>query len=325
MRNIFVCVLNQDEGWAKAFLRTVALNHPGFSVTLKFSCGECGQAYDVCLDPNGAGVPGCVCAFVPVCGSKAGAAALLAEAKAFAVTRATETAKVPDSARGDFSFLLRAGEPDGSRVVCVSARAGGAGTSCAAIGIGREFARYRDVRACYLCLTDLEYAGLLPESCASAMPPEALLYRCLRLASRQQGRQNAADETKSAVKSLLQAALIPDEYGLLRLGVDTNLNTLSALTAPEIAGFLALMDSAIGPAYFVLDFGTRLRLLDEFCEICAVKTFEIAREGDSAIPDCPEDIRRSGDRIDVALANAFGLKIKELCDAVLPTQAGISR
>jgi hypothetical protein len=321
MKNISLCILNHDAGWAKAFLRTVSLDHPGFAVTFKTACGECTHEYDACLNLTGKDAVTCPCVCVPSCGKYGGATALLASANAFAVTRAM----APSAPQGNFPFLLQSGEVDGSRVICVHARAGGVGASCVSIGIGRELSRYRDAKAVYLCLTDWESPALLPVSCAAAMPSETLLFRSLRLRDRE-GKPEGSDAT-AALAVLVRAAVLPDEYGLLRLGVDQGLNALSALTAREALGLIGLIDKAVGPAYFVLDFGTRGRLLDDVCEICEPIIFEVmregrteeasAREGCLLFPECPEDIRRLGERMDVALANAFGLKIKELCDTVL--------
>ncbi|MDR0876282.1 MAG: hypothetical protein LBN12_08750 [Clostridiales Family XIII bacterium] len=321
MKNISLCILNHDAGWAKAFLRAASLDHPGFSVTFRIGCCECTQEYDACLNLTGKDAVTCPCVSVPPCGKHGGATALLAAANAFAVLRNRGQAMTA----GAFPVFLEAGKMDEARMVCVHARAGGMGASCVSIGIGREMARYRDVKSIYLCLTDRESPALLPESCAAAMPAEALLFRSLRLQNRD-GKLGDPDDT-SALSALIRAAVLPDEYGLLRLGVDQGLNALSSLTAQEALGLIGLMNKAVGPACFVLDFGTRGRLLDGFCEICDPIIFEVMREGRSEevfatedcllFPECPEDIRRLGDRTDVALANAFGLKIKEICDTVL--------
>jgi hypothetical protein len=303
MRNISLCILNQEEGWNQAFLRAAALDHPGFSVTFKLGCGEdCARNYDACLPITGTEPAPCPCTFVSASGRYAGVTALLAEAKIFAASRLLGTAAVS----GDFAMLSALGEPDGARIVCVHARAGGAGASCAAIGIGRELARYRDAKAVYLCLTDLESAALLPAVCEAAMPAETLLYRCRRLAGR--------GEDTAALETLIRAAALPDEYGLLRFGAGRGVNAFSALTAPELAGLIVLLERAVGPAFFVLDFGTRQRLLEDFCEICEAACVEASR---AVFPECPEDIRTVEGRIGVSLTNAFGSQIKKWCDSLL--------
>ena len=300
-----LCVLYNDAGWAKAFLRTVSLDHPGYTVTFKTCCSEkCEGNFDVCIDLNSTGDHACRRALVPACGRKAGVTALLTEVKRFIASGSA----VESRTGGDFPVFLGTGEVDGNKVACVHSLTGGVGTSCASIGIGRELSRYREVKTVYLCLTDIESVALLPESCSSAMTAEELLYRCLRTATK--------DEGNNSLEPLIRAALIADEYGLFRLGVNPDLNALSALTAYELAGLLALIDRTIEHAFFVLDFGTRRRLLNEFCEICDAKTIEIVKEGSSAIPECPEDVRRNGEKIDIALTNAFGLRIKELCDSL---------
>ena len=305
MKNILLCILYHDAGWAKAFLRTVSLDHPGYTVTFKTCCSEnCEGNYDVCIDLNSTGNPACRRSLVPACGRKAGVTALLTEAKRFIVSGSCGDIRTS----GDFSVFLGEREVDGSRVACIHSLSGGVGTSCASIGIGRELSRYREAKTVYLCLTDIESDALLPESCSSAMTSEELLYRCLRTAAKNEG--------DNSLEPLIQSAFIMDEYGLFRLGANSALNALSALTAYELAGFLALIERAIGSVFFVLDFGTRLRLFNEFCEICDAKTIEIVKGGPSAIPECPEDVRHNGGKIDIALTNAFGLKIKELCDSL---------
>lgn len=284
-------------------MRAISLDHPGYSVVFKTCCDEnCEQKYDVCLNMDKDCNMDCSISLVPVCGKQSGVTALLAEVKKFIAS----VSAGENHSSGDFPVFLENGEIDETRVVCVGSRSGGAGTSCVSIGIGREMSRYRELMTVYICLTEIESTALLPESCSAAMKGGELLYRSLRVAGKTDGH--------AGFDSLIRAAFIPDEYGLLRLGVDADINALSALTPYEFSGLLSLIDSVIGPVFFVVDFGTRMRMLKEFLEICDAKTIEVERYGSGAFPECPEDVRHTSDKIDIALANTFGLKIKELCD-----------
>jgi hypothetical protein len=263
--------------------------------------------------------------------------------------------------RGGAGF---AGAPDGEKTICLYALAGGVGTSCAAIGIGRELARYREKRVLYISLEDREQAALCP-ACSpgvksgsvpgagagigtgSGMSTEEVLYRLMRC------RKDGADP--ETVARLLRESVRPDEYGLFRLRGNIGLNSLAALGIQDVLDLLCAFEDALTVDFLILDFGTRLHALGEFADICEPIVLEVRPESrgaafdqpatpaahgketaggppfsadslyaDSASqsyvfanPVCPEDIRETDGRVEVSLANAFGLAVKSVCDQLL--------
>ena len=345
MNNISLCIVDMDAHYRRAFLGAVALGHPGYTVAARDACGEdCAMDADVCiLSPEDAGAARGFCsrAFAPACGRLAGAEAILSEAKAFAfdrravpcgASRAAGGSGQPGGAAGQASSL--AAFPAGA-LICVYGCAGGQGTSCAAIGIGREISRYRGASAIYLSLEDVEDPGLFPPG-AHAMRAEEALYRYMRAVD-----TGAAPDT---FEKLFRSAAARDEYGLYRLAADEGAGSLASLAPAELYLFLGRVSAALGLTHAVLDFGTRLHGLSAFASVAdegeAVFVEALPEAGDggrkrrpalegaggactgqqmlaAAFPPCPEDIRGQDGHTDVGLANAFGLAVKEACDRIM--------
>lgn len=326
-----VCIMDRDMDFVKAFARVVAIDHAGCSLTVREACGaDCPKGFDACLCFCGTvpeAVSRCECACLPRCGKYAGVSAILAEARAFALDRRL-------SGRPHTGFALggAAGAcvPNENALICVYACAGGIGTSCAAVGIGRELARYRSENVIYVSLEDAEDAALFPDA-VCAMPAEEVLYRYLRLAG--EGAPEAA------YGQLFHAAAGRDEYGLYRLAPDEGVGGFAGLAPCELHTFLFRLVAALGLTRIVLDFGTRLRFLAEFVSeladtgealvieaLCEIKSGRKRRpvfsgEMETAVfpavfPICEDDVRGLEGRTDVGLANAFGLTVKEVCDRI---------
>ena len=327
--------------------------------------GRCGEDVDVCIgfgaeaaDPRDQ-AGRCGKAMVPKGGRYAGVGAILREARAFVLDRIMAAGRqgsmggwdshggrdsiggwdIPGGAEWAGAAAFGAGA-----LVCVYGRAGGLGTSSAAIGIGREFARYRGEKALYLSMEDSEDAGLFPDG-LSAMRSEEALYRYIRVLK--------DGATPEAFAQVFSAAAARDEYGLYRIAPDDGLNRLAGLEPSGLYGFLRHIGAALGLSRIVLDFGTRLHLLSAFAanlapeEACFVEALAAGADGTGdageavagagvvetgagrelfgdgglsfsrAFPYCEEDIRQVDGRVDVGLANAFGLAVKEVCDKIM--------
>jgi len=345
MNNYAVCILDTDIHYVKAFIKVVAVDHAGFSVGTRSACGEgCADGFDACIGfgskGGAAGEAGggagrearaaCAKAFEPACGKYAGAAAILGEARKFILDRAAplwNTGRQGERGSG----LEAAGAFGPEALLCVHAFSGGVGTSCAAIGIGRELTRYRGEKVSYISLEDAEDAGLFPAR-LSAMRAEEALYRYLRLINTGAG--------KEGLDRLFGAAFARDEYGLLRLAPDEGAGSLAGLAPDEIYAFLARVTGALGLNRIVLDFGTRLNFLKKFAALLGPEEalfIEIRQEGipesgsfprpagvlfndekwlAAAFPVCAEDIRIHDGYTGVGIANAFGLAVKETCDRI---------
>jgi len=327
MKNYTLCILDNDTHYVKAFMKVVALEHAGFSVGTRSACGDgCAGETDVCLSFE-AGRGSCEKAFVPGCGKYAGVAAILSETKKFLFDRemfsSDETAPLAGKER-----RADATAPDMAALICVYSYAGGSGTSCAAIGIGRELARYRGEQVLYLSLEDAEDAGLFPSG-LRAMRAEEALYRYLRLLNSGTG-QDGFDR-------LFRAAAARDEYGLYRLSPDGGAGSLASLETNDLYMFLAYIAGSLGLTRIVLDFGTRLHFLKLFGsslernealyievrqEAAAVNTrsrrvlYADERVMGAVFPVCEEDVRSRSGYTDVGISNAFGLAVKEICDRI---------
>ena len=345
MKNIRLCIVDMDAHYRKAFINAVALGHTGYTVTARDACGEdCAMDVDVCMTPPAdaeAARVFCPKAFAPVCGRYAGTEAILGEARAFAFDRAQagRGAGQPGGAAGQPYSI--AGPAPGiapfgaGALLCVYACAGGQGTSCSAIGLGREFARYRGERVLYLSLEDTEDPGLF-QAGARAMRAEETLYRYMRI-------EEAGAEAE-AIERLFHSAAACDEYGLYRLAPDEGAGSLGGLGAAGLRTFLWRISAALRLTRIVLDFGTRLHCLLAFAalldegEAVFIEAFTDMGGGarkrrpvfadagagetdtrmlSAAFPFCPEDIRRQEGYTDVGLANSFGLAVKELCDRIV--------
>ena len=336
MNSISICIIEKDARYIDAFINTVALCHPGYAVTGRNVCGgECPENIDACIcfepctvkeeDP---GVDGgrCEKSFVPSCGKYAGVSRILGEARAFILGREEVSERGPGRA-SETQYFHRPFEQ--GALVVVFSRAGGAGASTAAVGIGRELARYRGDSVLYLSHEDIEDAGLFPYG-VHAMGMGETLYRYLRIA-------DSKAEPESFVR-LFRAAAGRDEYKLYRFCPDDNLNRLACLSPAELYIFLKRACSALKLTRIVLDFGTRLQSLRAFIaqleegeavfvEVCADekrvagKKNSIPDEGiqplRASFPYCEEDIKNVDGHTEVGLANNFGLAVKEVCDRIL--------
>ena len=324
MNNYVVCILDKDIHYAKAFMKVVALEHAGFTVRTRSACSEgCAGEIDVCVGFGATGKEreSCPKAFEPPCGKYAGVSAILKEAGAFVIDRIGPGGKEAALYPKGF-WHMGAGT-----LLCVYAYAGGLGTSCAAIGIGRELARYRGESVIYLSLEDVEDLFLFPVG-LRAMRAEEILYRYLRLLNTGAGQEGFL--------RLFDTALRRDEYGLFRLAPDEGPGSLAGLSPEELYTFLTHITGALGLTRVVLDFGTRLNFLKVFSGLMKPDEalfLEVIPEGreagtgrflfqaekslTAAFPICEEDVRRQGGYTDVGIANAFGLAVKELCDRIL--------
>jgi len=329
MKNYDVCILDDDIHYTKAFMKVVALEHAGFNVGTRSICGEgCASETDVCLGfKAGYGAHGsCEKAFIPSCGKYAGVTAILSETKKFLFDRETVLldGTAPHTGKARRMDAMPAGM---SALLCVYSYTGGLGTSCAAIGIGRELARYRGEQVLYLSLEDVEDPGLFPSGLC-AMRTEEALYRYLRLL------KNGTEQ--EGFDRLFRAAAARDEYGLYRLSPDEGTGSLAGLEASELHMFLTRITGAFGLTQIVLDFGTRLHFLkkfEAFLERSEALYIEVKRDADiiarnghvlfadervmaAVFPVCEEDVRMQGGYTDVGISNAFGLAVKEICDRI---------
>lgn len=320
--------MDQDKGYADAFARVIALDHPGCSVTLRGGCGGCRRGADVCLAARGA-AEDCQKRLLLLEGEKdaeaaqgektpavwkyAGAAHILAASRRLAMERRAVPAA---GAAGGEPPVPDASLPE-DLLACFFAKSGGVGTSCAAIGAARELSRYRGRRTLYLSLEEKESEALFPPEAGGAMRAEAFLFQYL------QKRRGGA----GALRGLLETAAAQDGYGVYRLAPDARENSLSSLTAGEVLALLAQLRAALSLDKIVLDFGTRLRMLRAFTDICEAALVEVSREGLPAAaedgvaafanPDCAQDVRRMGSHTEIGLAGAFGLAVKQCCDRLL--------
>ena len=330
MNNYIVCLFDKDIHYATAFMKVVAVEHTGYSVGTRSECGEgCSDEFDVCI---GFGICGsarasCEKAFEPGCGRYGGVAAILSEARKFIIDRSYAYGNTASNySSGTGQEIVTHFNTDA--LVCVHSFAGGLGTSCAAIGIGRELARYRGEQVVYLSLEDAEDAGLCPVS-LRAMRAEEALYRYLRLINTGTGQEGFG--------RLFGAAFARDEYGLFRLAPDETTNSLASLAPGELYLFLKYVYRSLALGRIVLDFGTRLNYLKQFAAFPAgteTLFIEVRQEGSNdhetaralfiddncfaaAFNVCDEDIRRQGGYTEVGIANSFGLSVKETCDRIL--------
>ena len=366
MRNVLVCLVDDDAAYVRAFMRAVALSHAGVNVVARRACGEdCKREFDVCLqfkqslkgrepqtepaqELSAGGVQTgdsflceCKCglAFIPGCGRYGGANAILSEVRACIFDR-QQAAGQTDALCGPggppvYQPLEEAHGPlpPGS-LICVYACTGGTGTSVAAIGIGRELARYRGERVLYLSLEEAEDFWLFPAS-AVAMRAEEVLYRYLRI-------QNSGAGQRQRYNELFRAAVVQDEYGLYRLAPDEGPGSLAGLAPDSLYKFLIRFAGSLRLSRIVIDFGTRLLGLSCFAAVLgkdeAVFLEALSSDGDCArkrreflrvemntfsmiFPFCEEDVREAERYTDVCLANAFGVAVKDVCDRL----TGISR
>ena len=329
MKRYRVCILDKDIQYVKAFMKTVALDHPGVDVGTRGSCGEsCAKEIDVCLGfgVNGAARASCEKAFEPLCGKYAGVAVILSESRKFLLDRAAICGNGTALYDGKMRQACSASF-EKETLICVYAFSGGLGTSCAAIGIGRELARYRGERVLYLSLEDIENESLFPVGLA-ALCAEEVLYRYLRLQNKNVG--------PDGYEQLFHTAAACDEYGLYRFSPDEGANSIASITSGELYIFIAYATIALKLDRVVLDFGTRLHFLSSFAalledeeayfiEACAEenngergKRFPVSGGHLLTIsfPFCDEDVKPRDGHTDVGIANSFGLAVKETCDRI---------
>ena len=328
MKNYAVCILDNDIRYINAFMRVMAADHAGFSVSARNVCDEsCARDADVCIGFGlSGGIRGCEKAFEPACGKYAGAKAILSEARQFVIDRAI----APGCGGGKDMVRTEpeGGEPFGSgALICVYSCAGGTGTSTAAIGIGRELSRYRGERVLYLSLEDAEDTGLFPPG-LKALRTEETLYRFLRLMNSGAAREE--------FERLFGAAAARDEYGLYRFAPDEGVSSIAGFSPEDLYCFLKRTIFSLDLKRTVLDFGTRLyflsafeSLIDQedalFVEVCPEEGYEVRKRRklfrdrkllEAVFPRCSEDICKMGKNTDVGLANAFGFAVKDVCDRI---------
>ncbi|MCL2492624.1 MAG: hypothetical protein FWF33_01110 [Clostridiales bacterium] len=344
MKRISICIAGEERQYGERFARVVALDHPGFMLILREDCKDCREEADVCLS-SVPGRPGCVkyVAFAkwdeepasfpepgregqrqtrsPKIPKYAGASAILSAARRIALARDWEQnadRRTPDAAVGSLP------PPVSGTFVCVYAFSGGIGTSAAAIGITREMARYRGKKALYLSLEEVESRAFAPPEHEGPMRAEAFLFHYLRF--------KRSGASAAELQGLMQAAFRQDSYGAYRLGPDAGVSSLSGLEPGKFAALLADIERALSIDLFVLDFGTRIRSLQMFLDLCEAFCVEVRSaerpgaaqdrllaETAPAVfvnPSCPEDVRDDGRTIEVSIANAFGLAVKEVCDQI---------
>lgn len=329
MKNLSICIVDSDTNYIEAFARVLAFDHAGHTLVSKKECaGDCQQDFDLCLNFDGAyKTDGCQKMYEPRCGKYEGVCVILAEIRAFLLDQAIPGTLKNDGNVKDVSTLNE------SVLVCVYACAGGIGTGCASIGLGREFARYRGEKAIYISLEDVEDRRLYPLN-LTAMCAEESIYRYLRLLN--------SNDRKESYTALFEAAASSDEYGLFRFAPDDGLGSFARFTPAELYIFLQHLVAALDFERVILDFGTRLHYLTSFANILTsdtavfvetlpespdtespgrkrVSVFENDHEyrtHSMVFPFCKEDIRSVNGCIDVGLANSFGLAVKNLCDQI---------
>ena len=207
---------------------------------------------------------------------------------------------------------------------------GGVGVSSAAIGVGRELARYRDKKTMYISLEDFENNNLCTSEIFFTNSQEQFLYQFFRFLN-----SGLASEI---IQSIIIDSVGVDEYGLYRLKPDTGVNSFSTLDITSLLAVLYKIKSVLNLDFLILDFGTRigflakfLEVFDSFC-ICIVDGEERALEeseifnlvGGStnnkmcfSIPNCHEDFIKTGKDIEISLSSEFGSAMKKLCDKIL--------
>jgi len=343
MRTISLGITVKDKAYAEAFARTVALDHKGIGIVLNGGCDACKHEVDVCLvDEKGTEESAGNCEAKLILREKigilmsneeplqncvykyAGVAAILAKARQFVFERKIAEKAGADSS-ADISIEQETALVDMAECfVPIYSRAGGVGASCTAIGLGRELSRYRGKKTLYMSLEEAESTVLFPQSSVQAKSSEEILYRYLRL--------KKSGVASSMLYEFLRTAFFCDEYGLYRARPDREAGSFAALSLGQLAALLLNLKKALELDHIVLDFGTRLRFLREFIDITEARAIRVVREGDAAAigdrdkrgdnnllfvnPACHEDIRHLNGYIDVGIANAFGLAIKELCDII---------
>ena len=327
MNDITICVLDKDLQYLKAFMSIIAADHVGYTLRAKTVCsGDCGDSVDVCVrfEPcAGGSEETCDKVIQPVCGKYAGVSAILCEARTFLLDKkmgySGETASaLPASEKWIQRDTLCSGS-----LICIYALEGGAGASVTAIGVAREFSRYRGDRVLYLSLEDVEDKGLYSAN-LGAMQASEILYRYFRII-------NTGADT-DALDRLFRTSIKSDEYGLYRVAPDEGLNSMAALSTGDFLSLLTGIISSLELTRVVLDFGTRLRflsLIDDFTEDDEALFVRIRKQG-SDEKNCikePKSIEAIFSRYDIALhkpgteseiclTGTFGYEIKDLCDRV---------
>lgn len=321
-KSISVCILDKDAQYKKSFMSVIAAEHPGYSVTARSICGgDCSGETDVCIRFESCvdgSMGSCEKAFRPSCGRYAGVSEILREAKVFALGKITERCSETLPVFPDVSPL----HP--GTLLCLFSSAGGAGTSVAAIGIGRELSRYRGEQVLYLSLEDIEDPSLFPSGLDS-MRMEETLYQYFRILKKGNGA--------SALNRLFTFAAMRDEYGLYRLAPDLGLCSLSGLGPSDLYSFLAQIAGALNLNRIVLDFGTRLHFLASFADLAdedGPLFVHVQKQGtgkgyfsgglfspETVISHRADMTRKPVNEGEISLADDLGYEIRTLCDRIL--------
>ncbi|MDR1573979.1 MAG: hypothetical protein LBS24_06680 [Clostridiales Family XIII bacterium] len=141
--------------------------------------------------------------------------------------------------RGGFSQCLAGGTV---KYLGCFGLGGGCGASSIAIGIGRDFAAYKDRRVLYVSLETLEAAGLCIRAAEGERHVGDFLYLMLR------GRE--AD-----LRLFAESCLFRDSYGLARFFPSPGLNDLARASSEECGAFLRFLDGCGCFDLIVLDLG----------------------------------------------------------------------
>jgi hypothetical protein len=123
---------------------------------------------------------------------------------------------------------------------------GGCGASSVAIGVGRDFAAYKDRRALYVSLETLEANGLCMRRAGDERHIGDFMYLMLR------GRD--AD-----LRLFFEACLFRDSYGLARFFPSPGLNDLARASPEESGDFFRFLDACGGFDIVVLDLGSECK------------------------------------------------------------------
>ena len=229
---------------------------------------------------------------------------------------------------------------------------GGAGVSSVALGLAREFSRYRGKRTLLISMEPFLSTGLCPEPEATDFNPADFLYYFL---------QNRMDK----IGRLKDACLFTDEYGVARLPSCPGFNPFRELSKKEFAGFLDLLLKEGDWENLFIDWGNGYDRLSVEWIARSTQSVLVSKSGGvknainqdlrnmiaaslrleanqlihvvNMVPEDKEvsfgdiragndcihipfdrgDFKPKGGGVDISLTNAFGTGIKEIADMIL--------
>jgi hypothetical protein len=161
-------------------------------------------------------------------------------------------------------YAARAGSADIARAVTCGAvkyigcfgLAGGCGSSSIMIGIGRDFAAYRDRRVLYLSFESLEAERLCVREAEGERHIGDFMYLMLR-------------KREADLRLFLESCLFRDSYGLARFFPSPGLNDLARASPEEIVDFMRFVSGCGAFDLIVLDFGSECGgAAREFMRLC---------------------------------------------------------